>query len=129
MQILEREKNNKDNKVGSKIYKETVLEVRKNNPDATVAEINRAVAEKLSARTNKKLEPIILQIKKLESKLDKASKDQLETIKKDADIARDITIDKIDKPLDEVRSKLDESIADPPKIKTFEIKNVGDTVL
>ena len=109
---LEREKNNKDNKVGSKIYKETVLEVRKNNPDATVADINRAVAEKLSARTNKKLEPIILEIKKLEAKLDKASKDQ---------------IDKVDKPLDEVRSKLDESIAkDPPPKKIFEMKNFVD---
>jgi hypothetical protein len=67
----EREKNNKDNKVGSKIYKETVLEVRKNNPESTVADINRAVAEKLSTRTNKKLEPIISQIKKLENQLDK----------------------------------------------------------
>jgi len=78
---LEREKNNKDNKVGSKIYKETVLEVRKNNPDSTVAEINRAVAEKLSARTNKKLEPIILEIKKLESKLEKPSKDEIDISK------------------------------------------------
>ena len=67
----EREKNNKDNKVGSKIYKETVLEVRKNNPESTVADINRAVAEKLSTRTNKKLEPIISQVKKLENQLDK----------------------------------------------------------
>jgi len=78
---LEREKNNKDNKVGSKIYKETVLEVRKNNPDSTVAEINRAVAEKLSTRTNKKLEPIILEIKKLESKLEKPSKDEIDISK------------------------------------------------
>jgi len=110
---LEREKNNKDSKVGSKLHKETVLEVRKNNPDSTVAEIDRAVSEKLSTRTNKKLEPIILEIKKLESKLDKTSKDQ---------------IDKVDKPLDEVRSKLDESIADEPKVKTFEMKKFVDDV-
>ena len=109
---LEREKNNKDNKVGSKIYKETSLEVRKNNPDSTVAEINRAVAEKLSTRTNKKIEPNLLKIKKLEAKLNKASKDQ---------------IDKADKPLDEVRSKIDESIAkDPPPKKIFEMKNFVD---
>ena len=43
----EREKNNKDSKVGSKLHKETVLEVRKNNPDSTVSEIDRAVSEKL----------------------------------------------------------------------------------
>jgi len=77
----EREKNNKDSKVGSKLHKETVLEVRKNNPDSTVSEIDRAVSEKLSTRTNKKLEPIILEIKKLESTLDKASKDQIDISK------------------------------------------------
>jgi len=75
---LEREKNNKDSKVGSEIYKQTKLEVRKNNPDATVADINRAVAEKLSTRTNKKLEPIILKIKKLEEKLNKTEKPKFE---------------------------------------------------
>jgi hypothetical protein len=47
------------------------------------------------------------------AKIDKTSKDQ---------------IDKIDKPLDEVRRKLDESIAPEKKIKTFDTKNFIDDI-
>ena len=121
---LEREKNNKDNKVGSKIYKETELEVRKNNPDATVAEINRAVSEKLSTRTNKKLEPIILEIKKLESKLDKA-RDQINKTENSIDKTETLK----NEIRNDVRIELDKSISyeAPPK-KIFETKNFVDNL-
>lgn len=74
----ERELNNQDGKPNSKIYKETALEVKKENPNATNADINRAVSAKLSTKLNKKLEPALLEIKKLESELNKINKDQIE---------------------------------------------------
>jgi hypothetical protein len=108
----EREKNKKDGNTLSPFFKKTFKEERKKNPNITFTEVTRVVEKKLSDRTNKKLEENLLKIKKLELKLDKASKDQ---------------IDKVDKPLDEVRNKLDESIAkDPPPKKIFEMKNFVD---
>ena len=109
---LEREKNNQDSKVGSKIYKETVLEVRKNNPNSTVADINRAVSKKLSDRTNKKLQKNILKIQELEKKLD-----ILEPIS---------TKDKPNKIIDETRTELDKSIAYDTKPRTFSTKGFVD---
>ena len=79
----ERELNNQDAKVGSKIYKETALEVRKNNPESTVADINRAVSEKLSSRTNKKLEPLLTKIKELEAKKETGFKSTTEATVKE----------------------------------------------
>jgi len=108
----ERELNNQDGKPNSKIYKETVLEIKKENPNATNADINRAVSEKLSIRTNKKLEPIISQIKKLEKKLD-----ILEPIS---------TKDKPNKIIDETRAELDKSIAYDTRPRTFNTKGFID---
>jgi len=109
---LERKKNNKKKKKNSKIYKENVLEVRKKNPDSNVAVINRAVSQKLSDRTNKKLQKNILKIQELEKKLD-----ILEPIS---------TKDKPNKIIDETRAELDKSIAYDTKPRTFNTKGFVD---
>jgi len=68
----EREKNNKDRNMLSPFYKKIFKEERKKDPNINNAEVNRIVSQILSDRTNKKLEPIIEQIKKLEKQIDKS---------------------------------------------------------
>jgi hypothetical protein len=68
----EREKNDKDRNMLSPFYKKIFKEERKKDPNINNAEVNRIVSQILSDRTNKKLEPIIEQIKKLEKQIDKS---------------------------------------------------------
>ena len=67
---LEREKSEKDGNTLSKFREQISKEEKKKNPNISFTEISRIVSQKLSDRTNKKLEPILLEIKKLENKLD-----------------------------------------------------------
>ena len=98
-----REQNKKDEKQVQK-------QVQKENPNDNNAEINRKTSAILSERTNKKLEPIILQIRKLEKKI--------ETVDK-------ITTE-IDKPVNETRAEIDKSIQYESRKKIFDTKKFID---
>ena len=67
----ERKKSNEDKKSTSKFYRKIFNEVRKENPDANVKEVNDIVARELALRENKKLEPLLKKIKELEAEKEK----------------------------------------------------------
>ena len=68
----EQEKNAQDRKTTSAFYQKIFKEERKKDPDIRPNEIENKIRNELGIRTNKKLEPIIEQIKKLEKQIDKS---------------------------------------------------------
>lgn len=103
-----REQNKKDEK-------EVERKVKKENPDASREEVLNITRSILSERTAKKIEPIINQIKKLESELNK----EKEPLTKEE-------FDKTDTVKDETRNELDKSIASETKERTWKTETFID---
>ena len=103
-----REQNKKDEK-------EIETKVKKENPNASREEVLNITRTILSERTNKKIEPIINKIKKLESELNK----EKEPLTKEE-------FDKADIVKDETRNELDKSISYDSKERTYKLNNFVD---
>jgi len=90
-------------------------EVKKKNPNISMDEMYRMVDSILAERTNKKIEPIINQIKELESQL----KNKQEPLTKEQ-------FEKADKVKDETRNELDKSISYETKERIWKTENFID---
>ena len=95
--------------------KKVEQEVKKKNPNASMEQVYLERDRILSEKTNKKIEPIINQIKELESQL----QNKQEPLTKEQ-------IEKADKIKDETRNELDKSIAYETKERVWKIENFID---
>ena len=67
--------------------KDLTKKIRKENPDFDIAQVNRKVSQILSDRSNKKVQPLLDEIKKLEERIKKLTDSPEATIQKDVAIS------------------------------------------